>query len=98
MRRLAGKFAVFLAGVYLLVVFAAMVDAYSHRDIPVWEWPLLALPALAFAPSVLDAFRLHRTSDTARMKALWPRCLALAGIGTVLLIAIAVLVERMTLR
>jgi hypothetical protein len=55
---------------------------------------LLPLPAFAFVPSVIDAMRLHRTVDAARMKVLWRRRHALAVLGTVVLFAEATLIGK----
>jgi hypothetical protein len=95
MRRLAGKFALFLAGVYALVMYVTIVSVSHGNPLPVLEWVLLPLPALAFVPSVVDAVRLHRTKEPAKMKVLWRRSLALAVLGTVVLFAEAILFGRM---
>jgi hypothetical protein len=65
LRRLIGKVALPLAGVYILVLFAAVVAALSENRISAWGWPLLTLPGFAFVPAVADALRLHRTTDPA---------------------------------
>jgi len=96
MRRLAGKFALFLAGVYVLVMFVVMVAVSRGIRLAVVEWLLLPLPAFAYAPSVVDAVRLHRTVEATRMKILWRRSLGLAVLGTVLLFAEAAVVERVS--
>jgi len=96
MRRLVGKFAFFFAGVYLLVLFGAGVSTATGEPLPLLAWPLLLLPAAAFVPAVMDGFRLHRTTDSAAMKALWRRCLLFIVIAMVLLVATALMVERMT--
>jgi hypothetical protein len=95
MRRLAGKFALFLAGAYALVVYVGMLRVWHGTHLPTLEWVLLPVPALAFVPSVVDAVRLHRTKEPARMKVLWRRSLALAVLGTVALFAEALLFDRM---
>jgi hypothetical protein len=95
MRRLAGKFAMLLVGVYVLLLAAVIAGVSKGTRLPVMEWLLLPLPAFVFVPSVVDAVRLHLTSDAARMKVLWRRSLALAGLGTVVLFAEAVLIGRM---
>jgi peptidoglycan/LPS O-acetylase OafA/YrhL len=96
MRRLAGKVALLLAGIYVLVLFVVMVGVSKGTRLPVLEWVLLPLPAFAFGPAVVDAVRLHRTADPARMKPLWRRSLALAVLGSVVLVAEAMLIERMS--
>jgi hypothetical protein len=58
-------------------------------------WPILLLPAAAFVPAVLDAFRLHRTTEAAARTKLWRRRLLYAVIGMVLLVVTALMVERM---
>jgi hypothetical protein len=66
----------FFAGVYLLVVFGAVVSTATGEKLPLLAWPLLLLlPASAFTPAVTDGFRLHRTADPAAMTSLWRRCL-----------------------
>ncbi|GAA5192653.1 hypothetical protein GCM10023322_52740 [Rugosimonospora acidiphila] len=97
MRRLAGKFAFFFAGVYVLVLFGAVVSETSGAPLPLLGWPLLLLPAAAFVISVIDAVRLHRTTDADVMRSLWRRCMLYTAIGMVLLVASALAVERMTL-
>ncbi len=96
MHRLAGKFAVLLAGVYLLVVFGAIVAASTGDNPPLVAWLLLPLPAFAFTPSVLDALRLHRTTDPSVTRTLWRRCLLLAAVGLVLLVAAALTLGRVS--
>ncbi|MFC0006576.1 hypothetical protein [Micromonospora siamensis] len=96
MRRLAGKVALLLAFLYVLVVFAAAVGASQGGDAPWWSWPLLLLPAFAFVPSVAAAVRLHRTADPDRQRALWRRSLLLAAAGSVLAVAAALILGRTT--
>lgn len=96
LRRLIGIEALLLAGVYILVLFAAVVAALSGNRISVWGWPLLTLPGFAFVPAVADALRLHRTTGLARMTLLWRRCGISAGTGTMLLFAVAAAPGRMT--
>jgi hypothetical protein len=55
LRRLVGKAALLLAGIYILVLFAAVVAAMSGNQISAWGWPLLTLPGFAFVPAVTDA-------------------------------------------
>ncbi|MDG4805810.1 hypothetical protein O7634_03460 [Micromonospora sp. WMMD1120] len=93
MRRLAGKVAVLLAGVYVLVVFGAAVATASGDGVPWWGWLLLPLPAVPFVPSVTAAARLHRTSDPERTRALWRRSLGFAGVGLVLVIVVALVLN-----
>lgn len=61
MRRLVGKFAFLLAGIYLLVLFGVAVSSAAHRTFVI-AWVLLLLPAAAFVVAVIDGFRLHRTA------------------------------------
>lgn len=98
MRRLAGKFAFFLAGCYVLVVGSMIIGVAIGGPIPVFEWFLLPLPAVAFVPSVMDAVRLHRTTEPERLRTLWRRSLGLAVIGTAVLFAVAFLIERINSR
>jgi hypothetical protein len=95
-RRLVGKFAFFFVGVYVLVLFGAVVSMGTGEPLPLVAWPLLLLPAAAFVPAVLDGLRLHRTAGPAVMKALWRRCLLFTVIAIVLLVAATVMVKRMT--
>jgi hypothetical protein len=96
MRRLAGKFAVLLAGVYVLVLFGVAVAALTHGALPGVTWPLLLLPAIAFTPSVVAALRLHQTSDLERMTTLWRRSLLLAAVGTALLVGAALVLDKVS--
>lgn len=94
MRRLVGKLALLIAFVYLLVLVGGIITLAQHTSVSVITWPLLAIPAAAFGPAVVDAVQLHRTSDPDRMKKLWRRCGLYALIGLVLLIADAVLLNQ----
>jgi hypothetical protein len=98
MRRLAGKFALFLAGCYALVVGSMVIGVLMGGRIPLFEWFLMPIPAAAFVPSVMDAVKLHRTADPDRLKTLWRRSLGLAVIGTAVLFAVALVVERINSR
>jgi hypothetical protein len=94
MQRLAGKFAFLFAGVYLIILFGAVVTTTKGDRIPLIAWPLLLLPAAAFGPSVLDAVKLHRTSDRAVLARLWWHSLGLAVIGMLLVVAAVIIVGR----
>lgn len=79
----------------------AVADALStddprktHPALSPPTWLLLLLPSVAFTPSVRDALRLHRTSDPTRMRLLWRRSLLLAGLGTLLLVAVPIVLDR----
>jgi hypothetical protein len=96
MRRLVGKFAFFFAGVYLLVLFGAGVSTATGAHLPLLTWPLLLLPAAAFAHAVVDGVRLHRTADAAAVAHSWRRCLLYLVIGVVLVVTAPVMIERMT--
>ena len=96
MQRLAGKFAFFFAGVYLLVLFGLVVSTASGDPIPLLGWPLILIPAGAFVPSCLAAVKLHRTTDGAALTDLWRRSLLYAAIGVVLMVAAVLIIERIT--
>ena len=96
MRRLAGKFALLLAFVYVLALFATGIGLAGGNRLPWAGWLLLPLPAFAFVPSVRDAIRLHRSSDPVVMRSLWPRCLLLAVTGMVLLVVALLTMDRMS--
>lgn len=96
LQRVAGKFAFFFAGCYLLVLFGAAVTTANGDPIPVLGWLFLLLPAASFVPSILDAVKLHRSSDAAVLSQLWWRTLMFAAIGVALMVAAAVIVERIT--
>jgi hypothetical protein len=95
MRRLVGKFALLLAFVYLLVVMAGVFRAVRGPDLPAIGFALFLLPAAAFVPAVMDAVRLHRTSDPERMITLWRRCALYTVIGVMLIVASVVAVSKM---
>jgi hypothetical protein len=80
-RRAAGEFALLLAGIYLLFLVAMAVGVFRDHTVPLSRGLLLLLPAVAFAPSVKDAIRLHRTENPDLTRKLWRRyvLLALAG-------------------
>lgn len=94
MRRLVGKFALLFAFIYVLVLFGGVVALSQDTSVPVITWPLLLLPAPGFVVGVMDAIKLHRTSDPERMKVLWRRCALYTAIGMVLLIADAIILNQ----
>ncbi|GGN26572.1 hypothetical protein FHR83_005056 [Actinoplanes campanulatus] len=96
MQRSAGKLAIFPAGIYLLVLFGVVVSTASGSPIPLIGWPILLLPAAAFSYSIIDAVKLHRTSDIAETTRLWRRSLLLAVIGTGLMVLAVVITNRIT--
>lgn len=85
-----------LAGVYVFVLFGAIVAVSSNGGLSAWGWALLPLPALPFSFAVVDAARLHRTADPARTRSLWRRCLATTALGITLLFVIAIVLGRMS--
>jgi hypothetical protein len=95
MRRLVGKFALLFAFVYVLVLLGSVIALVRGTSLPLISWALILLPAAAFVPSVMDAVRLHQTSDPDRMKALWRRCALYSLIGIVLLAVAAIILNRM---
>jgi hypothetical protein len=95
MQRLVGKFALLFAFVYVLVLLGGVVALVRGTSLPVLSWALMLVPAAAFVPSVVDAVRLHQTSDPGRMRELWRRCALYSVIGVVLLAATAVILNRM---
>jgi hypothetical protein len=94
MQRLAGKFAFFFTGIYLLILFGAVVTTVKGDPIPLIGWPLLLIPAAAFGPSFLDAVKLHRSIDGAELGRLWWRSLGMAVIGMLLAVTAVVIVGR----
>jgi hypothetical protein len=98
MRRLAGKFALFLAGCYALVLGSMIIGVFIGGPIPLFEWFLMPIPAAAFVPAVMDAVKLHRTTEPDRLKMLWRRSLGFAVVGTAVLFAIAFLIARFNSR
>ncbi|WP_433828772.1 hypothetical protein ACQP2E_05440 [Actinoplanes sp. CA-015351] len=96
MQRSAGKFAFFLTGVYLLVVFGLVVSTTTGYPIPIIGWPIVLLPGAAFVYSFIDAVKLHRTTDETATARLWRRSLLLAAIGMALLVAAVIIVNRIT--
>jgi hypothetical protein len=97
MRRLVGKFAMLFAFIYFLVLLGGVITVARHSSLPIVWWPLLAAPGCAFVPAVVDAVRLHRSSDPDRTKELWRRCGILTLMGVALLVADAVTVNQVTL-
>jgi hypothetical protein len=95
MRRLVGKLALLSAFIYVLVLMAGVFRAVRGPELPTFGWVLFLLPGAAFVPAVLDAVRLHRTSDPERMTALWRRCALYSAIGVVLVISTVVGVSKM---
>jgi hypothetical protein len=94
MQRLAGKVAFLFAGVYLLILFSAVVTTSTGAPIPLVGWPLLLIPAAAFVPSFVEGVKLHRTTDAAVLSRLWWRSLGMAAIGLVLAVTAVIIVGR----
>ncbi|WP_306215024.1 hypothetical protein [Actinoplanes sp. RD1] len=94
MQRLAGKVAFLLAGVYLIILFSAVVSTATGAPIPLIGWPLLLIPAAAFVPSVIGGVKLHRTTDAAVLSGLWWRSLGMAVAGLALAVAAVLIVGR----
>lgn len=96
MRRSAGMFAIFLAGVYLLALFSLVVSTATGYPIPLIGWMPALMPGAAFVYSFIDAVRLLRTTDDDESKKLWRRTLFCAAIGTALLLAAAFIIDEIT--
>ncbi|MCY1143591.1 hypothetical protein OWR29_36795 [Actinoplanes sp. Pm04-4] len=96
MQRAAGKLAIFLIGVYALVLFGLVVSTASGDPIPLVGWPIALVPAVAFVYSFVAAVRLHRTAEPDQTAVLWRRSLLYAVIGTVLAVAAVVIINRIT--
>jgi hypothetical protein len=96
LRLVAGKLALLLAFVYLLVLVAALVDVARGDGIPVVGYVLLLLPGGAFVMASRDAITLHRASDVGLEKAALKRCASYAGLGLAILAAVGVAVDRIT--
>jgi hypothetical protein len=96
MQRAAGKLAIFLVGVYALVLFGLVVSTVSGDPIPLVGWPIALVPAVAFVHSVVDAVRLHRTAEPERTAALWRRSLLYAVIGSVLAVVAVLIINGIT--
>ena len=95
MQRTAGKLAIFLAGIYLLVLFSMVVSTLGGDPVPLLGWPMALIPAAAFVYSFIDAVKLHRTTDEEEAKRLWRRSLFYAVIGAVLTVAAVVIINRL---
>ncbi|MEU4562913.1 hypothetical protein AB0F72_31420 [Actinoplanes sp. NPDC023936] len=91
-QRLVGKFALFFAFIYLLMIVGSVVTIADGDSVPVLTWVGILLAGLVFTPAVIDAVRLHRTADPQRLAALWRRSglLTLAGVAVMILTAVAV--------
>jgi hypothetical protein len=85
MRRLAGKFVLFFAGCWLLVVFGAVLGLTRGDSFPPLNWIFILLPGTAFVPAVYFAVKLHLIKDPALLRAWWPKTLVYGGAGLVLL-------------
>ena len=96
LQRTAGKLAFFLTGIYLLVVFGLAVSTATGNPIPLLGWPMVVVPATAFVYSVIDAVKLHRTTDNAESTRLWRRSLLYAVIGMTLTVAAVIVINRIT--
>ncbi|MEU4427560.1 hypothetical protein AB0F81_43630 [Actinoplanes sp. NPDC024001] len=96
MQRAAAKFAIFLTGIYALMLFALLVSTLKDGMTPIAAWPIILTPGAAFIYSFVDAVKIHRTTDEGEAAKLWRRSLLYAVIGTVLLVVAALMVNRIT--
>jgi ABC-type uncharacterized transport system permease subunit len=94
LRRLVGKFTLFLALIYTQIMVTGAVMALRNDSPAPVTWLLLLTPAIAFVPAVVSAVNLHRTSDQQRVHILWRRCALLATTGTALMIAAALILRE----
>jgi hypothetical protein len=94
LRRLVGKFALLFAFIYLLFLMTGVFRAIRGPSLAVEGWPLFLIPGAAFVPAVVNAVRLHRTSDPDRLKTLWPRCAAFTVAGMVLIVAGTIAISK----
>ncbi len=95
MQRTAGKLAMFLSGVYVLVLFSLVLSTIMGNRIPLLGWPIALVPAAAFVVSFLDAVKLHRTSRSADAARLWRRSLLYAVIGSILTVGAVAIIDGM---
>ncbi|MEU4562360.1 hypothetical protein AB0F72_28585 [Actinoplanes sp. NPDC023936] len=93
-QRLVGKFALFFAFLYFLMILGGVITVVGGDSVP---WPTVlgtVLAGFAFVPAVVDAVNLHRTSDQQRLAMLWRRCGLFAAAGVAVMIGTAVAVDR----
>jgi hypothetical protein len=94
-RRALGKLALFLAGVWaLLLVIGIAVAAQGTLNIPVITWPLLIVPGFAFAPAAFYVIKLHQTEDTIMEKSLLGKAWSYAAAGLALGVAVVVILNH----
>ncbi|BCY09209.1 hypothetical protein [Actinoplanes sp. L3-i22] len=89
MQRLVGKVAFLLTFIYIMILISGAARLVSGVETNPVVWGLFLLPAAAFVPAMIDAVKLHRTSDPDSLKPLWRHCALYTVIGLVLLIATA---------
>lgn len=96
MQRAAASFAMLLAGVYVIVLFAMVVSQAKGNGLSIIAWPIVLTPGAAFIYSLIDAVKVYRTNDAAEAARLWPRSVLFAAIGTALLVVAAFIINRIT--
>jgi hypothetical protein len=93
-RRALGKLALFLAGVWgLLLMIGIIVAVQGTLDIPVITWPLLLVPGFAFVPAAYYAIKLHQVDGPADEKTLLGKAWLYAAIGLILGIVVIVIIN-----
>ncbi|MCO8272868.1 hypothetical protein M1L60_19930 [Actinoplanes sp. TRM 88003] len=86
MRRWVGKFVLFLAFVWVVVLIAGIAGAFQGAEFPLLNVLVALIPGCAFVPASYFSLQLHRTDDKAVLDRIWPKALVYGIAGMVLLI------------
>jgi hypothetical protein len=85
LRRLVGKFVLFLALCWLVLLIAGVAGAGGGASYKPLNVAMAVLPGVAFVPAAYFAVRLHLTSDREQLDRIWPRTLVYGIAGLALL-------------
>jgi hypothetical protein len=85
-RRLVGKFVLFFALCWLLVLVAGVIGALRGPKLDPLAFAMFLIPGCAFMPGAYYAVKLHRSADLAELNRLWPAAVVYGVAGLVLLI------------
>ena len=95
-QRLLGRFVLFLAGVWVLVLIAGITGSFRGASIPLMNWAIILVPGCAFVPATYYAVKLQMPKTSGEeVKALWPKAAGYGVAGIALLISAGYSLYRM---
>jgi hypothetical protein len=84
--RLVGKFVLFLALCWLMVLVAGVAGAVRGPRLDPLAFAMFLIPGCALLPGAYYAIKLHRSADPREVNRFWPAAVVYGVAGLVLLI------------